>query len=215
VANLILATAMSGVLLFAMGLLKLGNLIRFIPVAVVIGFTNGIAVLVALSQIKDFLGLSVPNMPADFGGILQTLGQHVGDFNPWALGLASAGVLVLLGWQAGGRRMAHSPSPWVRGVASMPSSIVVLVLATAITAWWGWNVETIGSRFGGILFPFTFTCTVEKMINPHFGSKFPSVGGSCNINDRIFWIRGEISQRPLLKEIFGIDKRWRFRLLRD
>jgi hypothetical protein len=75
VANLILATAMSGVLLFAMGLLKLGNLVRFIPVAVVIGFTNGIAVLVALSQIKDFLGLNVPNMPADFWGILQTLGH--------------------------------------------------------------------------------------------------------------------------------------------
>ena len=150
VANLILATAMSGVLLFAMGLLKLGTLIRFIPVAVVIGFTNGIAVLVALSQIKDFLGLNVPNMPADFWGILQTLGQHLGDFNPWALGLASAGVLVLLGWQAGGRRMAHSPSPWVRGVASLPGSIVVLVLATAITAWWGLPLETIGSRFGGI-----------------------------------------------------------------
>jgi len=150
VANLILATAMSGVLLFAMGLLKLGNLIRFIPVAVVIGFTNGIAVLVALSQIKDFLGLNVPNMPADFGGILQTLGQHWVDFNPWALGLASACVLVLLGWQAGGRRMAHAPSAWVRGVASLPGSIVVLVLATAITAWLGWNVETIGSRFGGI-----------------------------------------------------------------
>ena len=150
VANLILATAMSGVLLFAMGLLKLDTLIRFIPVAVVIGCTNGIAVLVALSQIKDFLGLNVPNMPADFWGILQTLGQHLGDFNPWALGLASAGVLVLLGWQAGGRRMAYAPSPWVRGVASLPGSIVVLVLATAITAWWGLPLETIGSRFGGI-----------------------------------------------------------------
>ena len=150
VANLILATAMSGVLLFAMGLLKLGNLVRFIPVAVVIGFTNGIAVLVALSQIKDFLGLNVPNMPADFWGILQTLGQHLGDFNPWALGMASAGVLVLLAWQAGGRRLVHAPSPWVRGVASLPGSIVVLVLATALTAWWGLPLETIGSRFGGI-----------------------------------------------------------------
>jgi len=150
VANLILATAMSGVLLFAMGLLKLGNLIRFIPVAVVIGFTNGIAVLVALSQIKDFLGLNVPNMPADFWGILQTLGQHVGDFNPWSLGMASAGVLVLLAWQAGGRRLVHAPSPWVRGVASLPGSIVVLVSATALTAWWGLPLETIGSRFGGI-----------------------------------------------------------------
>ena len=72
-ANLILATAASGVLLFAMGLLKLGNLIRFIPVAVIIGFTNGIAVLIMLSQVKDFLGLQVTNMPADFFGILKTL----------------------------------------------------------------------------------------------------------------------------------------------
>jgi SulP family sulfate permease len=62
-ANLIIATAMSGVLLFAMGLMRLGNLIRFIPVAVVIGFTNGIAVLIMLSQIKDFLGLPVSNLP--------------------------------------------------------------------------------------------------------------------------------------------------------
>jgi len=65
-ANLILATAMSGVLLFLMGLFRLGTLVRFIPVSVVIGFTNGIAVLIMLSQIKDFLGLKVPSMPADF-----------------------------------------------------------------------------------------------------------------------------------------------------
>ena len=66
VANLIIATAMSGVLLFLMGLFRLGTLIRFIPVAVVIGFTNGIAVLIMLSQVKDFLGLDIAHMPADF-----------------------------------------------------------------------------------------------------------------------------------------------------
>ncbi|MEY4075363.1 MAG: C4-dicarboxylic acid transporter DauA, partial [Pseudomonadota bacterium] len=55
-ANLIIATALSGVMLFVMGLMRLGTLIRFIPVAVVIGFTNGIAVLIMVSQIKDFLG---------------------------------------------------------------------------------------------------------------------------------------------------------------
>ena len=58
-AHLLLATLMSGVLLFAMGLLRLGTLIRFIPVAVVLGFTNGIAVLILLSQLKDFLGLKI------------------------------------------------------------------------------------------------------------------------------------------------------------
>ena len=59
VANLLLATAMSGVFLFAMGLMKLGTLVRFIPIAVIIGFTNGIAFLIGLSQIKDFLGPSI------------------------------------------------------------------------------------------------------------------------------------------------------------
>jgi len=65
-ANLMIATAMSGVMLLAMGLLRLGTLIRFIPVAVVIGFTNGIAVLIMVSQLKDFFGLQVKAMPADF-----------------------------------------------------------------------------------------------------------------------------------------------------
>jgi SulP family sulfate permease len=82
VANLIIATAMSGVLLFLMGLFRLGTLIRFIPVAVVIGFTNGIAVLIALSQVKDFLGLQVAKMPADFFGMVHV--GHLHSFNPVA-----------------------------------------------------------------------------------------------------------------------------------
>jgi len=80
-ANLIIATAMSGVMLFAMGLFRLGTLVRFIPVAVVIGFTNGIAVLIALSQIKDFLGLRTSSMPADFFGMLATLQAALPSFN--------------------------------------------------------------------------------------------------------------------------------------
>ena len=64
VGNLLLATAMSGIFLFLMGLLRLGTLIRFIPVAVIIGFTNGIAVLIGLSQIKEFFGLQIAKMPA-------------------------------------------------------------------------------------------------------------------------------------------------------
>ena len=73
VANLIIATALSGVLLFLMGLFKLGTLVRFIPISVIIGFTNGIAVLIGLSQIKDFLGLSIARMPGDFFGIVGAL----------------------------------------------------------------------------------------------------------------------------------------------
>jgi SulP family sulfate permease len=66
VANLLVATAMSGVFLLLMGIFRLGTLVRFIPVAVIIGFTNGIAVLIGLSQIKDFFGLSIDKMPAEF-----------------------------------------------------------------------------------------------------------------------------------------------------
>ena len=66
--NLLLATVGSGILLFLMGLFKLGSFIRFIPVSIVIGFTNGIAVLIGLSQVKDFLGLTIDKMPAGFFG---------------------------------------------------------------------------------------------------------------------------------------------------
>src|SRR5215207_5610975 len=65
-ANLLISTACAGVLLFVLGLLKLGRLVRYVPVSIVIGFTNGIAVLIASSQIKDWLGLEVGKMPADF-----------------------------------------------------------------------------------------------------------------------------------------------------
>ena len=73
IANLLLATAMSGIFLFLMGLFRLGTLIRFIPVAVIIGFTNGIAVLIGLSQIKEFFGLQITKMPAEFFQAVQTL----------------------------------------------------------------------------------------------------------------------------------------------
>ncbi len=148
-ANLILATAMSGVMLFAMGFFKLGTLIRFIPVAVVIGFTNGIAVLIALSQVKDFLGLSVASMPADFFGILRTLRNNLHTLNPQAAGLAVASLGLLLLWQFGGPRLGRR-APWVARVLLVPGSVVVLVLATALVSLYQLPVETIGSRFGGI-----------------------------------------------------------------
>jgi SulP family sulfate permease len=148
-ANLLIATAMSGVMLLLMGALRLGTLIRFIPVAVVIGFTNGIAVLIALSQVKDFLGLNVTKMPADFFGILRTLGEHVSALNPAALALASASVLILVVWQVLMPRW-FSASPKAQKLSIVPGSIVVLVLATVATDVWQLPIETIASRFGSI-----------------------------------------------------------------
>ena len=146
-ANLILATAMSGIVLFLMGLFRLGTLIRFIPVSVVIGFTNGIAVLIMLSQVKDFLGLKVPSMPADFFGILSTLGQHLGSTNLAALLVALGSLSLLVGWLRLGRRLMGSPYQWV---SMLPGSIIALLLATVASAALSLPVETIGSKFGGI-----------------------------------------------------------------
>ena len=146
--NLIIATAMSGVLLFLMGLLKLGTLIRFIPISVVIGFTNGIAVLIGLSQIKDFLGLQVKVMPADFFGILSTIGKNLDTINTPAFVLAAASLAVIVLWQFIMPKIGSAQ--FVGKLTPIPGSIVALVLATVAVSVLGLQVDTIGSRFGGI-----------------------------------------------------------------
>ena len=150
--NLILATAASGVLLFIMGLLKLGTLIRFIPVAVVIGFTNGIAVLIMVSQAKDFLGLQVNNMPAEFFGILYTLNDAMPTFQAPAFALACGSLTLIVLWQrVFAAKQRQAPANGVRRMLQvLPGSIVALTVATLIA--WGLNlpIETIGSKFGGI-----------------------------------------------------------------
>ena len=151
-ANLILATAASGVLLFVMGLLKLGTLIRFIPVAVVIGFTNGIAVLIMLSQAKDFLGLKVNNMPADFFGILRTLNEALPTFQASALALACGSLALIVLWQrVFSTQQGKAPAKGLRRMLQVvPGSIVALITATLIALGLNLPVETIGSKFGGI-----------------------------------------------------------------
>ncbi len=146
--NLIIATAMSGVLLFVMGMFKLGTLIRFIPISVVIGFTNGIAVLIGLSQIKDFLGLQVKVMPADFFGIIATLGKNLHTINPQALALAAASLAVIIIWQFFMPKIGNVQ--FTGKLTPIPGSIVALVLATVAVSLLDLPVDTIGSRFGGI-----------------------------------------------------------------
>lgn len=145
-ANLILATAMSGLLLFALGFFRLGGLIRFVPVAVVVGFTNGIAVLIMVSQVRDFLGLA-QRMPADFFGMLSILGQQIHTLQWPALALGSCTLGLLIIWNRLTPRLGSSRK---RLVAALPGSMVALIAATGIS--WGLSLptETIGSRFGGI-----------------------------------------------------------------
>ena len=148
-ANLILATAMSGVMLFAMGFFKMGTLIRFIPVAVVIGFTNGIAVLIALSQVKDFLGLSVNNMPANFFGMLGALKSAMHTFNLHATVMAVVCLATLVLWQFALPKLGRKFS-WAARLTLVPGTVLVLVLATICVSAFKLPIETIGTRFGGI-----------------------------------------------------------------
>src|SRR5882672_2981147 len=90
VANLLIATMMAGVLLFAMGAFRLGTLVRFIPISIVIGFTTGIAVIIALSQVRDFLGLALEKMPSNFFSQIPVLwaNLHTLNWTAFSIGLA-------------------------------------------------------------------------------------------------------------------------------
>ena len=145
--NLLLATIGSGVILFLMGLFKLGSFIRFIPVSIVIGFTNGIAVLIGLSQVKDFLGLTIAKMPADFFHQIEALAANIGTFNPYAFGVALVSFLVVKFWPKG---YAMGGYAWKRWLAHLPGTVVVLVGSTVAVSAFNLPVETIGSKFGGI-----------------------------------------------------------------
>ena len=96
VSNLLLATAMSGVFLILMGAFRLGTLVRFIPIAVIIGFTNGIAFLIGLSQIKDFFGLQIEKMPAHFFQAVQALYLAADTLNPIALTVACGSLAIII-----------------------------------------------------------------------------------------------------------------------
>jgi sulfate permease, SulP family len=156
--NLLISTACAGVLLFAMGLLRLGRLVRYVPVSIVTGFTNGIAVLIALSQVKDWMGLTVPKMPADVFAQLRVLSEHAESFNPYAFSLGLACILGLYFWP----RMWGNRSPLQYALelpglkraaqvgSLLPGPIVALATLTLFSWYFALPVETIGSRFGSI-----------------------------------------------------------------
>jgi SulP family sulfate permease len=157
-ANLLISTVSAGVLLFLLGWLRLGSLVRYVPVSVVIGFTNGIAVLIGLSQLRDVMGLQVDKMPADFFSQIGTLSSALGSFNPYAFGLAMLCVLGLFLWprlwavDSQFRRQLDS----IQGVSALkatsrvPAPVVALVSLTLLAWALSLPVDTIGSRFGGI-----------------------------------------------------------------
>lgn len=134
--GLVLATLMAGVILLAAGFLRAGSLIRYVPEAVINGFTIGIAAVIAASQLKDFLGLAADDLPADFLPKVAALWAARDTFNPsaFAIAIVTLALIVLL------RRL----------VPRLPGLVIAVAIASAALPLFGLDAETIGSRFGGI-----------------------------------------------------------------
>ena len=136
VDGLTVATFLAGLLLMAMGIAQLGNVIQFIPHPVVVGFTSGIAVIIFSSQVKDFLGLSMGKVPAEFFEKWTEYFRHIQTLNPFAF-LIAAGTVIMIAY-------------WPKVSRKIPGSLVALLLFSIMAVIFHWPVETIGSRFGDL-----------------------------------------------------------------
>ena len=134
--GLFLCTIMAGIMLVILGLTGLGAAVKFIPRPVVVGFTNGIAVLIASTQIKDFFGLKIENMPGEFFGRVEALVYHFDTISPTSTLLAAAALAVIV--------------LCTKFLKRIPAYIVALLLGTVVVSVLHLPVETIGTRFGGI-----------------------------------------------------------------
>jgi sulfate permease, SulP family len=162
-ANLLIATTLAGVLLFALGALRLGGLVRYVPRAVVAGFTSGIAVIIALSQVRDFFGLKIEQMPANFFSQLAVIHEALPSINIAAVSIGFCGLVFLFLWT----RIAPKLS------LKLPGALLVLIGGT-LAAWaLQLPVETIGSRFGALSAGFPVPSlpafdwsTVQRLVAP-------------------------------------------------
>jgi SulP family sulfate permease len=136
VDGLFMCTMMAGLLLVIMGATGMGSAVKFIPRPVVLGFTNGIAILIASTQIRDFFGLQIDKIPGAFWLRIETLAMHFGSLNHRATTLALVTVAIVVVC----RLLSHR----------IPGAIVALLVGIASVMVFKLPVETIGSRFGGI-----------------------------------------------------------------
>ena len=136
VGGLYLCTLMAGAMILLLGVTGLGTAVKFIPRPVVLGFTNGIAVLIASTQLKDFFGLPIEHPSSLFVPRMLEVARHLPQLSPVTTAMSVAALAVILVTPKVAKRV--------------PGTIVALVLGTAATALAGIAVETIGSRFGAI-----------------------------------------------------------------
>jgi SulP family sulfate permease len=134
--GLFMCTLIAGVMLLLMAVTGLGSAVKFIPRPVVVGFTNGIAVLIASTQIKDFFGLKINKVPGDFLGRMEAIARAWNTISPAELtiGLSALAIIIV----------------FMRFVKRVPGYIVALFAGTAVVALMDLPVATIGTRFGGI-----------------------------------------------------------------
>jgi SulP family sulfate permease len=149
VGGLTIATFMAGFIILAMGFAKLGNYLKFIPYPLIVGFTSGIAIIIFSSQIKDFFGLPIGTVPADFMEKWVLYGENFHRINWTACIIAVATVLISFNLS--------------RISKTIPGSIVAIVLSTLVVYWFDLPVETIESSFGEI--PNTLSMPVIPEIN--------------------------------------------------
>jgi SulP family sulfate permease len=135
VAGLFMCTMMAGVLLVILGVTGMGTAVKYLPRPVVVGFTNGIAVLIASTQLKDLLGLRI-EIPPGFLARLTEIGRNLHTVSLPAVLLAVAALLLIFGLR--------------RLLPSVPGTIIALIGGTAAVLLTGLDVETIGTRFNGI-----------------------------------------------------------------
>ena len=161
VNGLIIATFIAGILLIVMGLVRLGNVIKFIPYPLIVGFTAGIAVIIFSSQVKDFFGLKMANVPADFISKWLAYGHHFtsGNWYAFAIGIFTLLVVLL------SPKISHK----------IPGSLVAIIVTTLVVRFFNLPVETIGSRFGAIsssipspVIPVVSFATLQQLIRPAF-----------------------------------------------
>ncbi len=134
--GLAVATLIAGVLLVMMGLAGFGAIIKFIPYPVTVGFTAGIALIIAVTQVRDFLGLQISNVPAEFIEKCLAYVEHAATFNYQALGIGLMALLIIRFWPL----ITHR----------IPGSLIALLVTTAAVSILNLSVDTIGSRFGSV-----------------------------------------------------------------
>lgn len=161
VNGLVVATFMAGVILIVMGLVRLGSVIKFIPYPLIVGFTTGIAIIIFSSQIKDFLGLKMGVVPADFIHKWATYFKHFSSVDSYATAIGTFTLLVVVFWP----KITHK----------IPGSLVAIVITTIAVQFFKLPVETIGSRFGAIpsslphpSLPNLNLAIIQKLIGPAF-----------------------------------------------